>query len=274
MELYVDTCVLPRCRLEEAAVYTERFGPGLGLELLPMFDLPGWEKNLEKNLSLFTGRPLIFHEPVWGVEHSLPKDSPGRAESMRHLLLTKKYADLLQPSAMVYHLSNGLVPPADRKSLLKNSLEALEEMRCLFPGVRLLVENTGIAAEGTQLLNMEEFTETARGQDWDILIDVGHAHANGWDPYRLIDDLKDRIRGFHLHNNDGVHDLHSRIGDGTLDLSRLLPFICRTVPDAFLVIEYCSPELHGRPLLEDLETVAQTIKANAGRAAEGSLPCR
>ena len=67
-------------------------------------------------------------------------------------------------------------------------------MRSLFSPVRLLVENTGIAALGTALLDQEAFTILSRDQGWDVLIDVGHANANGWDLYRLIEDLK-RVRG-------------------------------------------------------------------------------
>ena len=106
MRLYIDTCVLPRCRLETAAVYRERFGPELGFELLPMFDIPEWEENLKQNLSLFQEGPLTFHEPVWGVEHTALPGTPGWQESMYHLQLTRKYADLLHPSSMVVHLNN------------------------------------------------------------------------------------------------------------------------------------------------------------------------
>ena len=110
MRLYIDTCVLPRCRLETAAVYRERFGPELGFELLPMFDIPEWEENLKQNLSLFQEGPLTFHEPVWGVEHTALPGTPGWQESMYHLQLTRKYADLLHPSSMVVHLNNCPVP--------------------------------------------------------------------------------------------------------------------------------------------------------------------
>ena len=40
------------------------------------------------------------------------------------------------------------------------------------------------------------------------LIDTGHAMANHWDIPKLISQLGTRIKGYHLHNTDGVHDLH------------------------------------------------------------------
>ena len=253
MNLYIDTCVLPRSRLETAALYRKRFGPELGFELLMMFDLPDWEDNLRRNIPFFSQGPLIFHEPVWGVEHSAPRGSGAWEEGMYHLQLTRKYAEILRPSNMVYHLNNCRVPEGQRDRLLQTSLENLEEMRDMFAGVRLLVENTGLLSEGTSLLDQAEFTDLCRDRCWDVLIDVGHANANRWDLYRLVSDLRDRIRGYHLHNNNGVCDQHNRLREGTLDFGRLLPFLAETTPSAFRVIEYCRPELHGEPLLEDIE---------------------
>lgn len=253
MPVYIDTCVLPRSRLETAALYRERFGTELGFELLMMFDLPEWEENLKKNLSFFSRSPLIFHEPVWGVEHTAPRGSAAWEQSMFHIRLTKKYAQILRPSDMVYHLNNGMIPDEKRDALLHISLENLKEMRDLFPDVRLLVENTGIRSENTCILNQNEFTDLCKDRHWDILIDVGHANANHWDLFRLVHDLRNQIRGFHLHNNDGEADQHHRIRDGSVDFDRLLPYLKTEVPEAFWVLEYTRPEYHGDPLLEDID---------------------
>ena len=257
MNLYVDTCVLPRCALETGRIYRERFGSSLGFELLMMFDLPDFEKNLEKNLDLFAEGPLLFHEPVWGVSHAAKRGSPLWAQGMYHLRLTKKFADILRPAAMVVHLSNGPVPPGLKSRMLRHALENLEELRDMFPETDLLTENTGIRADGTLLLDQAEFTDLCREKQFPVLVDVGHAHANGWDLPRLIQDLGPRIRGFHLHNNDGLHDLHNRLRDGTLDIPALLPVMDREAPEAARVIEYTRPAFHGDPLAEDIAWLAE-----------------
>ena len=257
MDILIDTCVLPRCKLETAQIYRERFGLNIGFELLPMFDLAAFEENLKKNLDLFSEGTIFFHEPVWGVEHTGPKGSIEYKESMYHILLTKKYAEILRPSEMVYHLNNCPVTDDTKDKLLRTSLENLDEMRNLFPDVRLLVENTGTDADGWKLLDQGEFTDLCRDQKFDVLVDIGHANANAWDIYKLIADLKDQIRGFHFHNNDGVHDLHNRLREGTVDFERLLPYIYETVPDASWVIEYTRPVYHGDPLLEDINWIMQ-----------------
>lgn len=253
MNLYINTCVLPRSRLETAKMYRERFGPGIGFDLLPMFDIPEWEDNLRENIAVFAEGPLTFHEPVWGVEHSAPKGSPAWEEGMYHLRLTQKYARFLQPTFMVVHLNNCPVPPERRDFMLKTALENVEELRSMFRETRILIENTGTLASGNVLLDQEEFTYLCRSRELDVLIDVGHANANGWDIPRLLDDLKSRIRGLHLNNNDGVHDLHYRLWEGTLDFDQTLSKILSTVPDATRIIEYTNPAYHGQLLCEDID---------------------
>jgi sugar phosphate isomerase/epimerase len=257
-KIYVDTCVLPRCQLETAKIYRDAF-PNIGFEILPMFDLPEFEANFEANIDFFREGPVCFHEPVFFVEHSAPKGSPEYEQSMHHIMLTKKFADILHPSHMVYHLNNCAVTPERKDEMLNTSLANFEEMRDLFSGVTLLVENVGTDVKGDKLLDQQEFTDLCKEKNFDVLIDVGHAHANSWDIKRLITDLKTQIRAFHLHNNDGVHDLHNRITDGTMNFEEIVLNIRAEVPDAELVIEYVSPKYHGTPLKEDIETLCRMI---------------
>ena len=161
---------------------------------------------------------------------------------------------------MVYHLNNCKVTPDQKSQMLNTSLENLEEIRGIFEGVQILVENVGTDAKGDKLLDQQEFTDLSRQKGFDVLIDIGHAHANSWDIKRLITDLKTQIRAFHLHNNDGIHDLHNRLTDGMLNFPEVMQQIRTETPDADLVIEYTSPKYHGQPLLEDIETLCRTIR--------------
>lgn len=252
LNIYIDTCVLPRAKLENGQIYRDEFGRKLGFELLAMFDLPDFEENLKKNRDMFLEGPLFFHEPVWGVEHSAPRGSEAYEESMYHMKLTRKWAEILHPEAMVYHLNNGPVIPGERERMIRTTLDNLEEIREMFAGTRILVENTGIHTDGTMLLDQDAFTELCISRDLPVLIDVGHANANGWDLKRLITDLRQRIAAYHLHNNDGLHDLHDRLHSGTINFGKLIPFICEMTPDASGVIEYTRPSLHGSALAEDI----------------------
>ncbi len=258
-EIYINTCVLPRCKLETAKIYHEAFGGKIGFEILPMFDLPEFEADFEANIEFFREGCVSFHEPVFCVEHSAPKGSPEYTESMYHIMLTKKFADMLNPSHMVYHLNNCTVFPENKAEMLKTSLVNLEEVREIFAGVKICVENTGTDAKGDKLLDQQEFTDLCREKGFDVLIDIGHAHANSWDIKRLITDLKTQIRAFHLHNNDGVNDLHNRLNDGSMNFPEVISWIRAETPEAELVIEYISPKYHGQPLLEDIQTLCRMI---------------
>ena len=267
MKLFMDTCVLPRCHLEEAQLYRDQFGKRLGFELLPMFDLPEYEDNLRENLSLFSSGPLIFHEPVWGVEHTLEPGEPGWEESEYHLRKAEQYARLLAPTHMVVHLNNGPVAPAERESRLAAALRNVERIRERFSPVRIAVENTGLKALGTQLLDQAEFTALCRERSFPVVVDVGHANANGWDVPRLIRDLKDLIVIYHLHNNDGARDLHDRLRSGTLPMAEILSVIREETPDAILVVEYTTPDKHGPALQEDLAWVSSFVTRGAAHPA-------
>ncbi|MBQ7170466.1 MAG: TIM barrel protein [Synergistaceae bacterium] len=258
-KIYINTCVLPRCQLETAGIYRGAFGDKVCFELLPMFDLPEFEANLEANIDFLRESPVSFHEPVFCVEHSAPKGSTAYEESMRHIMLTKKYADILHPVHMVYHLNNCAVAPETKDAMLATSLANLEEIREIFSGVQIVVENVGTDVKGDKLLGQEEFTALCREKGFDVLVDIGHANANSWDIRRLIHDLKSQIRAFHLHNNDGVRDLHNRLGNGTINFADLMPYIRSEVPEADLIIEYTRPEYHGQPLMEDIETLCTMI---------------
>ena len=253
--------MLPRAQLEAGRVYREAFGTSLGFELLLMFDLPEFEQSLEKNRDLFTEGPLHFHEPVWGVDHSAPKGSRAYEESMYHMRLTRKWAGILHPEAMVCHLSNGRVAPEEREIMLRTALDNLEEIRDMFGETKILVENTGIRADGTLLLDQEEFTELCISRDLPVLIDIGHANANGWNLKKLIYDLRNRIGGYHLHNNDGLHDLHDRLRSGTVNFDELIPFIVSLTPDADRIIEYTRPLFHGEALTEDIRYLQKLADA-------------
>lgn len=259
MRIYINTCVLPRCHLETAKIYLDAFAGSVGIELLPMFDLPEFEGNLESNIDILRLLPVSFHEPVFCVEHSAPKGTPKYACTMHHMTLTQKYASILHPLHMVYHLNNCAVTPATKPEMLKNSLANLKEIREMFSGVDILVENTGTDIQGDKLLDQQEFTDLCLRKDFDVLIDIGHAHANSWDIRKLLHDLRTQIRGFHLHNNDGLHDQHNRLLDGSMNFPEVMSWIRTEVPDADLVIEYTRPEYHGKPLLEDIETLCRML---------------
>ena len=202
-----------------------------------------------------------------GMEHAQGKTNPVKAYPAGAIIFREG-----EDSPAMYDIhwgrigiitGNNCAVPAHRKDrMLQRTLENLEETRELFPGTELLVENTGIAADGNRMLDQEEFTALCRERDFRVLIDVGHANANGWDIPKMIRELKDSVRGYHLHNNDGLHDLHNRLRNGTIRFDELIPFICETTPGASGIIEYSRPSMHGETLTEDIRYLRRLTGQN------------
>ena len=86
----------------------------------------------------------------------------------------------------------------------------------------MVVENAGVLERGNRLFDEQEFIDLCRREQYAVLIDIGHAWANGWSLKRVVNALADQIVAYHLHNNDGVHDSHQRIHEGTLDFDGFL----------------------------------------------------
>jgi sugar phosphate isomerase/epimerase len=55
-----------------------------------------------------------------------------------------------------------------------------------------------------------------------LTLDLGHAHTCG-DVSEYLHELKHKIRHMHLHDNDGTEDRHLGIGEGTLNLKKIIP---------------------------------------------------
>ena len=79
-----------------------------------------------------------------------------------------------------------------------------------------------------------------------VCLDIGHANANSNMPVEdWITSLGDRIHYFHLHNNHGktnalgynTDDEHLAIGDGTIDIKRVLELAEEHCPDAIWNVE-------------------------------------
>ncbi len=251
----INTCVFGREQLYKAGEYSDMYRNQVGFEILSKFDLPEFETELQETLPVFEKHHIGFHGPVFCAEHSAPRGSAAYEETMMHIHKTLPYAKHLKSDYLVMHLNNCIVEPEKKDEMLRNALENYKELQELFGtfDCRIYVENTGTIVQRNMLLDQAEFTDLCRQEKFDVLIDIGHANANGWDLRKLVLDLKDQIRAFHLHNNDGIHDQHRRLYDGTLDFDAFRGLIDKEVPQARRIIEYTRPELEGSTLHEDIK---------------------
>ena len=87
-------------------------------------------------------------------------------------------------------------------------------------GVKILLENIGSWRENNLMVTEEDFI------------------VNGWDIPSLIRTLGSRIKGFHLHDNDGMTDSHQPIYNGTIPWKDVFAAISEMPSPPDLTVEY------------------------------------
>lgn len=235
-------------RLRELAQACGDFS--VGVELATSWKKhPDFDEMLEAQIGQFAGMPVTIHAPF--VECCVTEGSEEGLRMNRMFAKAIRWYHLFGATSMVMHTHSKGCEPELRAQMQRRSedviLRTAEKARQ--EGICLTVENVGYAHKNNVLFDQEEYIALIRRLPEDVgaLIDTGHAMANGWDIPAVVEALGDRIRGYHLHNTDGVHDLHRPMYEkgwyySPEDMDRLMDCIHRFSPDADLILEYAPGE--------------------------------
>lgn len=241
MQIYFSTNAIPAAEFQKVFSYLKPFGGKLGIELFPEFDKEGYAATLNDCMEALKEYPASLHGPYYESDFSYKAGTEAYERSMELLEQSLQCGSRLHAKYMVYHHSNRSFLPEEKDEMLKNAREnypAIKE-KCEQYKVPIVVENAGVTCLHSMLLEEEEFIAECKRLGCDVLIDIGHAHANGWNLTHIMEELQDVIISYHLHNNDRSCDGHQRIFHGTLDFEGFMKDYDRLTPDADLVIEYC-----------------------------------
>lgn len=216
----------------------------MGVEVFPLFHNRDFEAELNRLLPELEKVPVTFHEPYYQADHTAPEGSDVCERTDEMFQKTVRAAEKLKARHIVFHHNNCRVPddPSLRAQMLERSCRQYrkaEEM-AMQAGIPVLVENVGVHSRGNVLLDEEAFIRLCKEEKYPVLIDIGHAHANGWDIGHVCRELSGQIHTYHLHNNDGIHDSHRRIHDGTLDFDQFLRMVRDIGNPVDLVVEYAA----------------------------------
>lgn len=241
MQIYFSTNAIPAAEFKKVISYLEPFGGKLGIELFPEFDKEGYADAVNDCMETLRQYPASLHGPYYGSDFSHKAGTEAYKRSMELLEQSLECGRRLHAKYMVYHHSNRSFLPEEKDEMLRNARKNYPEIKekCEQYGVPIVVENAGVTSLHTMLLEEEEFIAECRRLGCDVLIDIGHANANGWNLTHIMEELQDVIISYHLHNNDGCSDGHQRIFNGTLDFEGFMRDYDRLTPDADFVIEYC-----------------------------------
>lgn len=241
MSLLISTNMYRAGQLRKVFEITDSFpGVKIGVEVFPLFHEDGYEEELKASFDRLEKLPVSFHGPYYQTEHSAPKGSEAYEQSMRYVEQTLRWAEKLKCRYLVFHHNNCAIPSGERSKMLQNAFESLKEVviRAFACDIPVVIENAGVKSRENMIFDQQEFIEVCRELQLPVLIDIGHAHANGWRLREVMEALKDLIIAYHVHNNDGFHDSHRLMFDGTLDMDGFLKDYKELTPEADLVLEY------------------------------------
>lgn len=220
----------------------------IGIECFQEFGTVTYWKNCLTNITNQGERSLTFHGPCVGTNLADVND----------LNWEKTYHDSIDMAAtykaefIVVHTNERF--EGNREELQNLVKERLSEIinYAQTKDISVVIENVGLIPYNNVLFKEQEYIELVNSFPTAYsLIDVGHAHVNNWDTVHVIKELKDKIIGYHLHDNDGTADSHLFIGEGFISWTSLLPEIKKNTPEATLVLEYAK--------LMDIEVLTKHI---------------
>ena len=177
-------------------------------------ELAHWFRDAE--LKLHSIHAPMYNDTIWGRSGPHAVVSITETEKVRRIAATDEIkraievAELVPFRYLIQHLGSGGETYDDRK--MEAAFTALEEL-CIFArhrGVEVLLEN--IPNELSTPERLVYFVNQTH-LPVNFVFDTGHAHIGGgvkpaWER------LRDRVRSTHVHDNDGVNDIHLFPQDG------------------------------------------------------------
>lgn len=228
----------------------------VGIEIFPVFKSHQFNETIEKHIDQINRYVTTLHGPYFDIEHSAPKGTEAYELAIEEFKRVIELGETTAASHIVFHYNNKVITTENKLDTILTARKNLAELNQLVEhtGIKILFENTGVNVRENNLFTEAEFIEEALRISNDVLFDVGHANANGWDIANVIKMLQDKIKVYHLNNNFSQDDDHNRILEGDIDYVALAALYHHYTPDADLVLEY------GDNVATDLAGIAQDVE--------------
>lgn len=237
----------------------------IGAEMAVAWITPDFHELLEPQIPKFRELPITLHGPF--MEMCTRPGSEEEQTLHRQLELSCELYHRLDARSIVLHTHSRGLPGEDPAETRQRVVQVLNHWIPIMTarGMSVTVENVGYPGKGNAFFTQEQFIRLfdLLPEETGCLIDIGHALLNGWDIPGLIRRMGKKIRGYHIHTNDGVSDSHIPIYAPESCLSRnsmdeILRTIGEVTPDAHLILEY-SPQcaVTREQLHRDIRAVAE-----------------
>lgn len=230
-----------------------------------MMDGSSWDLTDEELLKLATrlkASETIYsiHPAAWDVNLTAEM-ADIRSTSFKLHQRAIHLAQSIQATSVVLHPGFLGSPCFNRERAKERSKTATkllteEARRC---GVVLAFENVGI--NGQSIYTEDEFCQSIddHGDGVGYLIDLGHAHINGWNIPRVLKLVADKLLGYHIHDNDGKRDQHLPIFEGTILWDEVFNTMSEIhKPHHEYILEY-APGVDERKLVEGADILTKRV---------------
>lgn len=206
-------------RMEDAAELLNRWNGGIEI----LMDGPNWKQPLEWELERQRfepySHPKSVHAPIWELNLASARFEEIRKYSFEVYKQSVEWSASIGAEQVIIHPNLYSAPiflRRESQECAKENLMRLGEAGQKL-GIQVVVENVGFGSQFA-LFDEEEFVQLFEEiPTIKALVDIGHAHINGWDTPSLIRKLGTRLCAVHIHDNDGIGDLHLPVGQGTID---------------------------------------------------------
>lgn len=254
-------------RPEDARRLLERWHGGIEL----VTDGPNWHEQTdpaaEQRRFLSHPGPLGVHAPIFELDLATARHRMLREYSFAVYQSFIEWSAAAGATHMVLHTHQFASPIFLRDVSQRHARENVAKLGRIAQEHRvlLLVENIGF--HDKMLFDQEEFVRLFDEiPTIKALLDVGHAHINGWDIPRVIQDLGEHLQAVHLHDNDGARDLHLPIGEGTIDWSEVWAALGRLRHPWRAILEY-EVGTPAERLLEDAQRLPLLLAEQVSKSA-------
>lgn len=212
---------------------------------------------------------ITLHGPYYEVEAASEKGSKENDYFFETYRQAFGIYHAFNAHSLVTHTNQYEFDAADKEKMLSYSMETMKTLCQMAEkaNVNLLIENVGEPAHNNVLYDQKTFIELFDHlpESAGALIDIGHAMVNNWDIFEVIDKLKTKIRGYHIHNNGGKKDDHLPVFYPDLcydkeKMTRLLRHMEEKTPNSEWILEY-APGKHITPefLKEDMKNILDCV---------------
>ncbi len=209
---------------------------------------------------------------IWAVH---PPDrgnlaSEKRASRVTQIGVIRHFVDIaleLGAAVVSFHAGHEMHAISSRSASLerlRRSLEDLAEYACTTP-ITLCLETLSGAENEIASRELLDYAKMGTQSTFGVVIDTGHS-CIAHDLYGMSQLAGRRLLNVHLHDNDGLRDLHRIPGTGSIDWKKVIDDLCAAEYGGPLLLEVVSGKHNlETALLECKQGVQNLLRLRAKR---------